>query len=75
MDLLSKNQKKLLIMLARARGTNAPLGQAFIKISNISKTTVEQSLGFLQKRDYVYQDDTGCYKILDPLIATVLESN
>jgi AAA+ ATPase superfamily predicted ATPase len=75
MDLLSKNQKKLLIMLARERGTNAPLGQEFIRISNISKTTVEQSLKFLQKRDYVYQDDTGCYKILDPLIATVLESN
>ncbi len=74
MDLLSRNQKKLLIMLARERGTNAPLGQAFIRISNISKTTVEQSLGFLQKRDYVYQDDSGCYKILDPLIAAVLES-
>ena len=73
-DLLSKNQKKLLIMLARERGTNAPLGQVFIRVSNISKATVEQSLGFLQKRDYVYQNDMGCYKVLDPLIAAVLET-
>ena len=74
LDLLSKHQKKLLIILARERGTNAPLGREFVRISNISKTTVEQALGFLQKRDYVYQDDLGCYKVLDPLIAAVLEA-
>lgn len=74
MDLLSKNQKKLLIVLARQKGTNAPLGQFFVKISNMAKATIEQSLGFLQKRDYVYQDDVGFYKVLDPLIASVIES-
>lgn len=73
MDLLSKNQKKLLIMLARQQGTNAPFGQEFIRTSNISKATIEQALGFLKKRDYVYQDDVGCYKVLDPLMSAVLE--
>lgn len=74
LDLLSKNQKKLLIILAREQGTNEPLGQKFIKISNISKASLDQSLKFLEKRDYVYQDASGYYKVLDPLIATVLES-
>ena len=63
------------LMPDRERGTSAPLGREFIRIANISKSTVEQALRFLQKRDYAYQDDVGCYKVLDPLIAAVLEAS
>jgi uncharacterized protein len=71
-DLLSKNQRKLLFMLARTRGSNQPLGQKYINTVNISKATIDQSLRFLNKKDYVYQDTAGCFKVLDPLIADVL---
>ncbi len=71
-DLLSKNQKKLLTVLARVGGTKAPLGKDFIYEANMSKTTIEQALGFLEKRDYVYKDELGNTKILDPLINDVL---
>jgi AAA+ ATPase superfamily predicted ATPase len=72
LELLSKNQRKLLTVLARTDGTGAPLGREFIQQANISKATVDQSLTFLEKRDYVFKDDKGYVYVLDPLIKTVL---
>jgi AAA+ ATPase superfamily predicted ATPase len=72
LELLSKNQRKLLTVLARTDGTGAPLGRDFIQQANISKATVDQSLTFLEKRDYVFKDDKGHVHVLDPLIKTVL---
>ena len=72
LDMLSRNQKKLLTMLAREHGTNAPLGQDFVQKSRISKATIAQALGFLEKHDYVEKSPTGQVTIIDPLIKTVL---
>ena len=72
LDMLSHNQKKLLTMLAREHGTNAPLGQDFVQKSRISKATIAQALGFLEKYDYVEKSPTGQVTIIDPLIKTVL---
>lgn len=71
-ELLSKNQRKLLTILARTNGTNAPLGREFIQQANMSKATINQSLTFLEKRDYVFKDMQGYVHVLDPLIKTVL---
>jgi AAA+ ATPase superfamily predicted ATPase len=71
-ELLSKNQRKLLTVLARTGGTGAPLGQKFIQQANMSKATIDQSLVFLEKRDYVFKDEHGYVHVLDPLIKTVL---
>lgn len=71
-DLLSKNQRKLLIMLSRIGVTNAPLGQKFIQQVNMSKATINQALSFLEKKDYVFRDENGNVKVLDPLIKHVL---
>jgi AAA+ ATPase superfamily predicted ATPase len=71
-ELLSKSQRKLLTVLSRTGGTNAPLGKEFTQLANISKTTIDQSLSFLEKRDYLYRDNQGYIRVLDPLIKTVL---
>lgn len=71
-ELLSKNQRKLLTVLARSNETNAPLGRGFIQQANMSKATIDQSLTFLEKRDYLFKDERGYIHILDPLIKTVL---
>ena len=72
MELLSKNQRKLLTILARTGGTDAPLSNYFIQQANMSKATIDQSLTFLEKKDYVYRDQHDHVHVLDPLIKTVL---
>ncbi|EKD72941.1 MAG: hypothetical protein ACD_45C00507G0006 [uncultured bacterium] len=74
-DLLSKNQRKLLTVLSRTNGTDAPLGQKFIQQANMSKATIDQSLTFLEKRDYLYKNEHGYMKVLDPLIKAVLSES
>ena len=49
-ELLSKNQRKLLTILSRTDGTGAPLGQEFVQQANMSKTTIEQSLKILKQK-------------------------
>jgi AAA+ ATPase superfamily predicted ATPase len=71
-ELLSKNQRKLLTVLSRTNGSSAPLGREFIQQANMSKATIDQSLTFLEKRDYLFKDDKGHVHVLDPLIKTVL---
>ena len=73
-ELLSKNQRKLLTILARSNGSVAPLGKEFVHQANMSKTSIEQALNFLVKTDYVYKDETGRARVLDPLIKTALAS-
>lgn len=75
LDLLSKNQKKLLIILSRTDGTTTALGKEFIYKTNMSKTTVRQCLIFLERRNYIFKDENNYFKILDPLIKTVLSDS
>ena len=75
LDLLSKSQKKLLTVLARAGGTNKPMGQEFIHIANMSKATISQAIRFLEKKDYIYIDESNYYRILDPLLKHALANN
>lgn len=72
LDMLSRNQKKLLTMLAREHGTRSPLGQDFIQKSRMSKATIAQALGVLEQHDYVEKLSDGNITIIDPLIKTVL---
>ena len=71
-ELLSKNQRKLLTVLARFNGTSAPRSREFENIAEMSGATITQALDFLEKRDYVFKDEDGCFKVLDPLIKAVL---
>ena len=73
-ELLSKNQRKLLTILARINGTTAPRSHEFETIAEISGTTITQALGFLEKKDYVFKDADNRYNVLDPLIKAVLSN-
>lgn len=74
-DLLSKNQKKLLTILSRINGTFSPLGNDFIQISKMSKTSIDQALTFLDRHDYIIKRDDGFISVLDPLIRETLSMN
>ena len=74
-ELLSKNQRKLLTVLSRIGGTEQPLGSTFIQKANMPKATIDQSLTFLARKDYVFKDEHGYFRVLDPLIKTVLSGD
>lgn len=71
-ELLSKNQRKLLTILARHGGTDTPRSREFEYIAEMSGATITQSLDFLEKRDYIFKDESNYYNVLDPLIKSVL---
>ncbi len=72
LDLLSQNQRKLLVFLARSGGTAAPRGREFQTLTQMSGATISQSLTVLEQRDYVYCNKEGSYQVLDPLFKTIL---
>lgn len=72
LDLLSKNQRKLLIVLARYGGTAEPRSLVFEQQARMSGATITQALHFLEKKDYVFRDEANFYQVLDPLIRAVL---
>ena len=39
------------------------------------KTTISQSLNFLEKKDYIFKNSNGYIKVLDPLIQIVLSEH
>jgi AAA+ ATPase superfamily predicted ATPase len=73
LDLLSGSQRKLLIMLARSGGTREPRSQGFQTFSEIPGATIAQALQFLERKDYVYKDESDSYKLIDPMLNAVLE--
>jgi AAA+ ATPase superfamily predicted ATPase len=75
LDLLSKNQRKLLIALIREEGTDMPRGSEFVSAARMSSATIGQSLDYLLKKDYVYKTHDEYFKVLDPLTKAVIEES
>lgn len=71
-ELLSKNQRKLLTILARSNGAYSLLGNEFIQLSKMSKASIDQAITFLERHDYVIKNQDGFFHLLDPLIKAVL---
>lgn len=71
-DLLSFNQKKMIICLARYGKIDKPTGQDFLAKAGLSSTSAAQALSVLIEKDYIYKDEEGYYCLLDPLFAYVL---
>lgn len=71
-DLLSNNQRKLLFALARSGATKTPLSKGFSEQANLPTASIAQSLAALQKADYIYRDQNGFYKLLDPLMNRII---
>lgn len=73
-DLLSDNQRNLLITLAKTGKIKALQSKDFIARIELSASSIAQSLAVLQERDYVYCDTEGFYRLVDPLLNYILSS-
>ncbi len=71
-DLLSFNQKRLLISLSRFGATAHPTHKNFLSKVGMSSTSLSQALSVLLEKDYVYKNDQGLYCVLDPLFELIL---
>ncbi len=67
-DLLSKNQVKMLISVAKYADMLRPLSQEFLNMTHFSSSSALQAIETLCKRDYLFMDDKNCYHLVDPLI-------
>jgi AAA+ ATPase superfamily predicted ATPase len=72
LELLSLNQRKLLIYLANQGPTKELFSKDFSGKLNMSLSSISQALASLCEKDYIYLDAEAYYKVLDPLIKDVL---
>lgn len=71
-DLLSDNQRSLLMTLAKTGKTKSLQSKEFVARAELSASSIAQSLAVLEERDYVYQDAEGFYELIDPLLRRVV---
>ena len=74
-DLLSTNQKRLIIGISRYEATNHPTGKDFLNKLNMSSTSLAQVLSTLVSKDYLYKDESGYYKLLDPMLCYLFKNH
>jgi AAA+ ATPase superfamily predicted ATPase len=72
LDLLSDNQRALLITLAKTGKNKALQSKEFLTRSGLSASSTAQSLAVLEERDYVHKDALGYYALIDPLLRSVI---
>lgn len=75
LDLLSINQRKLLIFLAMHKNSNELFSKKITQMVNLTSSSVQRAIEPLIEKDYVFIDKNNFYRILDPLIKSVLEIN
>jgi len=71
-DLLSDNQRSLLIILAKVGKVNSLQSKEFSGRAEISISSIVQSLRVLEERDYVCRDSEGYYNLIDPLLRKII---
>ncbi len=67
-ELLSKNQAKMLIAIIKYGTDMQPMSKEFLNLTNFSLSSASQAVDVLSKKDYLYIDANGRYQIIDPLI-------
>jgi len=72
LGLLSFNQRKLYIGLARFGKNKQPSDKRTLDLVGLTSASLLQSLKILVEKDYIFQDDEGYYKVLDPLHKSLL---
>jgi hypothetical protein len=64
---LPLNQKKVLQSLA-SNSTDAPYASEFCLKTKLPAASVRRAFEYLLKKDIVYRDDAGIYRLLDPAV-------
>lgn len=72
LELLSLNQRRLLISVAENEPVKELYGRDFIQQMNLSSGSISRALSPLLEKDYLYLDKNNSYRILDPLVRDVL---
>ncbi len=72
-DLLSKNQAKLLIAIAKYGDEMQPMSKEFLSLTAFSLSSASQAVDILCKKDYLYLNDKKQYRIVDPLIKSLFQ--
>ena len=70
-DLLSANQAKMIISIAKYGEEVSPMSKKFLSLTKFSLSSVSQATNTLEKKDYIYNKLEGKYCIVDPLIKYV----
>ena len=68
LDLLSLNQKKLLIALSKYGNEFSMMSNAFVKKTNMPLASIRQALHALEEKDFLHKNINNVYEIIDPLI-------
>ncbi len=71
-SLLTTNQRKLLINLAKAQKVKEPTSKHWALQWQMSSTSIHRSLEALLLKDYAFIDEQQQYRVLDPLLKAVL---
>lgn len=72
-DLLSKNQSKMLIAIAKYGADSQPMNKNFLNLTHFSVSSAAQSLETLCKKEYLFLDQNGQYQLVDPLIKSLFQ--
>jgi AAA+ ATPase superfamily predicted ATPase len=75
LELLSGNQGKMLMAIAKYGEANPPMSGEFLNFAQFPPSSASQAVQALHKKDYLYLDGQGAYRILDPLIRHLFSMN
>ena len=72
-SLLSLNQAKMLIAIAKYGDEISPMSKEFISLTKFSLSSASQSVKTLEKKDYLMLNAKNEYKLVDPLIKYIFQ--
>lgn len=72
LDLLSNNQRKVLVATAKLGQLSEPGSERFRRLTGLAATSIAQAVNVLLQKDFLYQDAQGCYYLIDPLMQSLL---
>lgn len=72
--LLSTNQAKMLIAIAKYADELTPLSKEFIALTRFSLSSAAQAIKSLEKRDYLMLNNKNKYTLVDPLIKFIFSA-
>ena len=72
LGLLSYNQRKVLVFIAKEGEVTEPTGQYFLNLTGLPSASMGQAIKALDKKDYIEQLPSGAYRLIDPLMKSLL---
>lgn len=75
LSLISINQRKLLIFLSNQNQTKELFSKKTTQQMDLTSSSVQRAVAQLIEKDYVYIDGDKSYRVLDPLINSVLRNS